>query len=102
MRIGYCRAPVESGSYKERKISMFSRRGLLKAIFGSSVGAMTRPVGALVEALTTRKVSNQVLSFVTAEQICDAKMFFIPFIQLMAPISVRGSFYGEGRLNSSA
>jgi hypothetical protein len=79
-------------------VSMFSRRGFLKAIFGASLGAMTRPVGALVEALVTRKAANQALSFVTADQILDAKMFIIPYIPLMIPVSVRETFYGEGQL----
>lgn len=77
---------------------MFSRRGLLKAIFGASLGVVTRPIGALVDALTTRKVSNQVLSVVTGERICDAKMFFCPYIPLMKPVAVSEHFYGEGRL----
>lgn len=77
---------------------MFSRRGLLKAIFGASVVAVTRPVGALVEALTTRKISNQVLSFVTADQILDAKMFYMPYIPLLKPVAVKEQLYAEGRL----
>lgn len=77
---------------------MFSRRGFLKAVFGASLGTVTKPVGALVEALTTRTVSNQVLSFVTAEQILDAKMFFCPYIPLMKPLDVKERFYGEGQL----
>jgi hypothetical protein len=77
---------------------MFSRRGLLKAIFGASLAVVTKPVGALVEALTTRKTSNQVLSFVTVEQICAAKMFFCPYIPLLTPVAVEETLYAEGRL----
>lgn len=77
---------------------MFSRRRFLRAIFGASLGAVTRPVGALVEALTTRKAANQVLSFVTAEEILGAKMFIIPYIPLMIPVSVRETFYGDRQL----
>lgn len=80
---------------------MISRRGLLKAIFGTSLSAVTRSVGALVEALTTRKTSDLVLSAVTGEQIRSAKMFFFPAIELvtlMPPVRIREHFYGEGRL----
>lgn len=66
---------------------MFNRRGFLKAIFGASLGAVTKPVGALVEALVTRKAANQVLIFVTVEQILDAKTFVCPFIPLLIPVS---------------
>jgi hypothetical protein len=79
-------------------MSMFSRRGFLTAIFGASVGAVTKPLGALVEAVTTRKIANQVLSFVTAEQISDAKMFFCPYIPLLKPVQVHETIYAEGRL----
>lgn len=65
---------------------MFSRRGFLKAIFGASLGAVTKPMGAIVEALTTRKTSALVLNVVTQSQICEAKMFVIPFIELMTPV----------------
>lgn len=37
---------------------MIGRRGFLGAIFGASLGVVTKPVGELVEALTTRKTAN--------------------------------------------
>lgn len=78
---------------------MIGRRGFLKAIFGASLGAVTRPVGAVVEALITRKAANQVLSYVTVDQILDAKMFVIPYIPLLTPVApVRETFYGDGQL----
>jgi hypothetical protein len=77
---------------------MIGRRGFLKAVFGASVGAVTRQIGNVVEALTTRKVSNVVLSAVTADQILDAKMFFCPFIPLMTVAQVEETLHGEGRL----
>jgi len=77
---------------------MFSRRGFLRAIFGASLGAVTRPVGALVEALATRKTADLVLSAVTGDQIMSAKMFFIPYIPLVYPAAVRETFYGDGQL----
>ena len=78
---------------------MIGRRGFLKALFGASLGAVTRPVGALIDALMTRKVSNQILSFVTGEHICDAKMFFMPYIPLLTPAKVEETVYAEGWLN---
>jgi hypothetical protein len=81
---------------------MFSRRGFLAAVFGASLGAVTRPVGAVVEALTTRKAANQVLSFCTDYQLLDAKMFFIPYIPLLTPVQprVRETVYMDGQLTS--
>lgn len=77
---------------------MFDRRGFLKAIFGASLSAMMRPIGALVEALMTRKTANQILSAVTVTQILDARMFVIPYIPLMTPVLVRETLYMDGRL----
>lgn len=80
---------------------MISRRGFLKALFGASLGAVMRSVGALVEALTTRKTSDLVLSAVTGDQILRAKMFVFRFIELVTPMPpkrVHEHFYGEGRL----
>jgi len=67
---------------------MFSRRRFLKAIFGASLSAVTRPTWGLVEALTTRKIANQVLSAVTATQILDARMVVIPYIPLLETLYV--------------
>lgn len=80
---------------------MIGRRGFLNAVFGAAASVITRQVGNVVEALTTRKAANQVLSFVTVDQILDAKMFFIPYIPLMMPVSpkARETFYGEGHLS---
>lgn len=66
---------------------MFNRRGFLKAIFGASLGAVTKPVEALVEALVTPEIAQKVIAFVTPEQILDAKMFVMPFIPLLTPVS---------------
>jgi hypothetical protein len=68
---------------------MIGRRGFLQAVFGASVGAVTRQIGNVVEALTTRKVSNVVLSAVTADQILGARMFVMPYIPLMTVVSVK-------------
>jgi hypothetical protein len=77
---------------------MIGRRGFLRAVFGAAAGVVTRQVGNVVEALTTRKASNIVLSAVTGDQILDAKMFFIPYIPLMMPVPVvRETFYGDGQ-----
>lgn len=62
------------------------RRGFLKAIFGASLGAVTKPLGTLVEALTTKKTASQVLSFVTVDQILDARMFVFPYIPLLEAV----------------
>lgn len=79
---------------------MIGRRGFLKAIFGAifgaSLGAMTRGVGGVVEALTTRKAAKQVLNVVTASQILEAKMFVIPYIPLMTPVVPKEQLHVEG------
>lgn len=77
---------------------MIDRRGFLKALFGASLGAVTRGVGDVVEALATRKIANQALSIVTLTHICDAKFCIIPYIELMKPVYVEGGLHGEGRL----
>lgn len=78
--------------------SALNRRGFLKAAFAAATGIVTKPAAAMVEALITRKMANQALSFVTGDQILDAKMFAIPYIPLMIPVSVRETFYGDGQL----
>jgi hypothetical protein len=82
---------------------MIGRRGFLRAVFGAAAGVVTRQVGNVVEALATRKAANQVLSFVTVDEILDAKMFFIPYIPLMMPVSpkVKESLYAEGQLSAT-
>ncbi len=78
---------------------MIGRRGFLKTLFGAAAGLVTRQVGNVVEALTTRKTSNIVLSAVTVDQILDAKMFFCPYIPLMIPVSPpKETLYAEGQL----
>lgn len=67
---------------------MTGRRGFLKAIFGVSLGALTKGVGDIVEALTTRKVANRALNVATESEICDAKFFVLPYIELMTPVGM--------------
>lgn len=72
-----------------------NRRGFLK-LLGMSL--VTRPIGKLVEVLTTRKTANQVLSIMTGAEVLDAKMFIIPLVQLWNVIPTQEQTYMEGRL----
>jgi hypothetical protein len=67
---------------------MLGRRGFLKAVFGVSLGSVTKGVGDVIEALTTAKEANRVLNFVTASEICDAKFFVLPYIELCEPLVI--------------
>jgi len=75
---------------------MINKRRFLSAVFGASQGTVTRGIGDVVEALTTRKTSNQVLGLVTGEMWSDAKMFMIPYIPLVTMVKAREHLYAEG------
>jgi hypothetical protein len=75
---------------------MISKRRFLNAVFGASQGTVTRGIGDVVGALTTRKTSNQVLGIVTWEMWSDAKMFMIPYIPLVTKVKAREHLYAEG------
>lgn len=72
-----------------------NRSGFLKFL---GMSLVTRPVGKLVEVLTTRKTANQVLSIMIGAEVLDAKMFIIPLVQLWNVIPTQEQTYMEGRL----
>lgn len=80
---------------------MINRRGFLKTVFGVAAGTVAGKIGNVVEALTTRKISNIVLSAVTVDQILDAKMFVIPYIPLLTVVSAKEALYGASRIDTA-